>query len=120
MEYRRGGATYKSVTVKTPFAKATAEDLLVASTHQQITINLPARNDIQAGRWARGVLMHHNRQAETLTIESEFNPGFSSMTRIDIVGGTDATGDWIIEEAEHDFYNRKSRAKLYRCIYTIQ
>ena len=64
--------------------------------------------------------MHHNRQAETLTIESEFNPGFSAMTRIDIVGGTDATGDWIIEEAEHDFYNRKSRAKLYRCIYTIQ
>lgn len=119
-EYRRGGATYKSVTVKTPYAKATAEDLLVASTHAQIILNLPARNDIQAGRWARGVLMYHNRQAETLSIESEFNPGFSTMTRIDITGGTDATGDWIIEEAEHDFYNRKSRATLYRCIYTIQ
>lgn len=119
-EYRRGGATYKSVTVKTPYAKATAEDLLVASTHAQITLNLPARNDIQAGRWARGVLMYHNRQAETLSIDSEFNPGFSAMTRIDITGSTDATGDWIIEEAEHDFYNRKSRAKLYRCIYTIQ
>lgn len=119
-EYRRGGATYKSVTVKTPYAEAKAEDLLVASTHQQIVLNLPARNNIQAGRWARGVLMYYNRQAESLTIESEFNPGFSAMTRIDITGCTDATGGWIIEEAEHDFYNRKSMAKLYRCIYTIQ
>lgn len=119
-EYRRGGATYKSITIKTPYAEARAEDLLVVSTHAQITLNLPARNDVQAGRWARGLLMHHNRQAETLSIESEFNPGFSAMTRIDITGGTDATGDWIISEAEHDFCNRKSTAKLYRCIYTIQ
>lgn len=119
-EYRRGGTTYKSVTVKTPYAQATAEDLAVPSTHAQITLDLPARNNIQAGRWARGVLMHHNRKAEILSIDSEFNPGFSAMARIDITGGTDATGNWIIEEAEHDFFNRKSRAKLYRCIQTIQ
>ena len=119
-EYRRGGGKYRSVTVLTPYAKATAEDLIVPSTHAQITADLPARNDIQAGRWARGLLLHHNRQDETLTIETDFNPGFSAMTRIDITGGTDGTGEWIIEEAEHDFKNKTSRAKLFRCIQTIQ
>lgn len=119
-EYKRGGVAYKSVTVKTPYAEATAEDSLVPSTHGRITLDLPARNDIQAGRWARGMLMHNNRQAETLSIDSVFNPGFSAMARIDIAGGTDATGEWIINEVEHDFYNLRSRAKLYRCIYSIQ
>ena len=119
-EYSRSGAKHKSVTIKTPYAQATAKDALVGNGHAQIMLDLPARNDIQAGRWARGALMHHNRQAEILTIESEFNPGFSAMTRIDITGGTDATGEWIIEEAEHDFYNRKSTAKLYRCVQTIK
>ncbi|MBQ9407943.1 MAG: hypothetical protein IJI53_06625 [Clostridia bacterium] len=119
MEYRRGGAKYKSVTVKTPYAKAKAEDSLVPSTHAQMVFDLPARNDIQAGRWARGLLMHHNRQDETLTIETDFDPGFSAMTRIDVTGSTDSTGAWLIEEAEHDLINKASRAKMYRCIQTI-
>lgn len=119
-EYRRGGAKIKSVTVKTPYAKATAEDLIVASSHAQIVLDLPASNNIQAGRWARGTLLHRNRKDEILTVETEFNAGFSALTRIDITGSTDATGEWLIEEAEHDFINKTSRAKMLRCIRTIQ
>lgn len=119
-EYRRNGAKYRSVTIKTPYAQATAEDTLAPETHAKITLDLPARNNIQAGRWARGVLVNHNRQTETLQIESEFNPGFSAMARLDVLSATDAAGEWIVEEAEHDLYNKTSRAKLYRCIRTVK
>lgn len=118
--YIRRGTKYKSITVITPYAKAKAEDWAVPNSHAHIMADLPARNSIQAGRWARGLLLHHNRQSETLTIESAFNPGFSALTRFDITGGTEAAGAWIIEEAEHDFINKTSRATMLRCIDTIR
>lgn len=61
----------------------------------------------------------HNRRAETLSIESEFNAGFTAMARIDIESGTDMRGEWMVDEVEHDFINRKSRAWLYRCSKTV-
>lgn len=119
-QYKRCGVKDRSVTVKTPYASATATDTEVPGGYAQITLDLPARNAIQAGRWARGALLDRNRQCECLTIESEFNPGFAALTRIDITGGTDATGAWLVEEAEHDLINLSSRAKLFRVIDTIQ
>lgn len=120
-QYKRAGLTYKSVTVKTPYAEATAEDIAVAENHTRMTVNcLPAMNEVQAGRWARGKLLHLNRQSEVVTVQSEFNPGFSAMARIDITGDTDATGQWLVEETEHDFINLTTSAKLHRCIFTIQ
>lgn len=119
-EYRRGGAKWRSVTVKTPFAAATAEDKAAPENHAQMTLNLPARSPAQAGRWARGVLLHHNRQDETLTLSTDFNPGFSALARMNITGGTDADGAWIVEEAEHDLKNKASRARLLRCVTTIE
>ena len=119
-DYRRSGAAAKNLTVKTPYAAATATDEAVPDTHiQMITGEYPALNDIQAGRWARGLLLQHNRQCERFTLESEFNIGLTAMTRIDITGGTDAAGAWLIDEAEHDFKNKTSTAKMVRCITTI-
>lgn len=118
--YRRSGTKLKSATVRTVHAEATAWDLSVTGNHAQERFNLPAQNNIQAGRWARGMLLDHNRQCETLEISSEFNAGLSALTRIDITGGTDATGEWLVEEAEHDLKNGTSFAKMHRCIYTIQ
>lgn len=120
-EYRRGAAKCKRLTVKTPYACATAEDESVPSSHAHMTLSgLPALGDMQAGRWARGMLLDANRQCETMRIQTEFNAGYTAMARIDIEGGTDADGEWLIEEAEHDFINLTSAAKLYRCIRTIQ
>ena len=79
-----------------------------------MTADVPARNDIQAARWARGILTHRNRKWETLTLETEFDAGFTAMARIDVTGGTDADGRWLIDEAEHDFIAETSRAVLMR------
>ena len=120
-EYTRCGKTLRSLTVSTPYGKATAEDTDVPTEHSSRTVSdVPAKDSAQAGRWAVGLLLHENRKCESLCVESEFNVGFTAMTRIDIEGGTDATGEWLIEEAEHDYINMKSTARMRRCIWSIQ
>ena len=119
--YRRNGKRIREMSVETPFGTAKAVDLLAETTFPAVTMTgIPAKDAIQAGRYARGLLMNENRKCESLTIDSEFNPGFAAMARIDIEGGTDATGEWLIEEAHHDLINMTSTAKMRRCIQTIQ
>lgn len=121
MEYNRSGQAYRLLTVETPYASATAQDMSVPSNHSSITVNdAPARDSIQAGRWARGILLDENRKCETLIMPSAFNVGYTSMTRIDIEGSSDAVGSWLIQEATHDFIELKSTATMHRCITTIQ
>ena len=120
-KYRRAGTTYRGVTVKTPYASAYATDTAVASTHAMLTINdLPAMNDIQAGRWARGKLLCLNRQGESVVMQNSFNAGLTAMTRIDITGDTDANGEWLVEEVEHDLINLTTAATMRRCIRSIK
>ncbi len=121
ISYTRSGKRIRELAVETPFGSAKAVDLLAASTFPSVTVTgIPAGNAIQAGRYARGLLMNENRKCESLTVDSEFNPGFSAMARINIEGGTDATGEWLIEEAQHDLINLTSTARMRRCIQTIQ
>ena len=118
--YKRSGQKYKSLTIETPYARATAQDRGVSDDHIGVTFNnTPARNNLQAGRWARGLLLKKNRLCESLEVQSEFNPGFAPMVRIDIEGNTDATGEWIIDEVEHDFIEETSTATMRRCIWSI-
>ncbi|MBQ8507221.1 MAG: phage late control D family protein [Clostridia bacterium] len=119
-QYRRlDGMKYGALTIRTPFAEATARDS-AASGEQQILTCYPARDIMQAGRWARGLLLENNRRAEQLTLTTELNIGMTAMARIDISGSTDASGDWLVDEAEHDFINERTTARLLRCISTIQ
>ena len=119
-DYRRNGAKLRSLTVRTPYAGATATDTDVPGSHiSTVTGEHPALSNIQAGRWAKGLLLDVNRQCESLNVESEYNIGFAAMTRIDIAGNTDATGEWVIETAEHDFINKTSTALMRRCIRSI-
>lgn len=120
VQYQRSGKTYRSVTIKTPYAEASAEDFIVPENHMRLEIcTLPAMNNIQARRWARGKLFDLNRQSETVIMQSEFNPAFTAMSRMDFEGDTDATGQWLAEEAEHDLVNLTTEARLHRCITTI-
>lgn len=120
-EYRRSGNKLRALTIRTPHTAATATDLNVPSDHRwSVRNDIPARDAGQAGRWARGLLLHENRKCEALKLESRFNIGFTAMTRIDIKGQTDAAGEWIIQEAEHDFINLTSTAVMHRCIRSIQ
>lgn len=120
IEYFKSGLALKSVTVSTPFAEATAYDTSVGSNYNQLTCSyLPALNNDQAGRWARGKLLHVNRNCESLIIRNAFNLGFTAMERVDVYSPLSVNGEWIVEEAEHDLINLKTTATMRRCIDTI-
>ena len=120
-QYIRNGMAYKGLTIKTPYAEATAEDTGVADSHMKVVTGcIPALNNIQAGRWARGKLVSINQKCESVYMQSDFNPGFTAMVRVDITGDTDANGEWLIEDVEHDLINLKTTTTLRRCIRTIR
>lgn len=122
VSYTSSGTTYKGAKVCTPYASATAEDTAVPESHSWYNIGgeLPARNNIQAARWARGKLLALNRACEQVTIQTEFNPGLTALSRIDIESSAVTSGQWLIEDVEHDFVNLQTTATLRRCIWSIR
>ena len=117
---RRRNLKYSSLTVMSPWAKATAKDTGTEGDNPCTITTLPAMDSATAGRWARNLLREHNRQAEELRVEQQFNPALSALYRVHVDGGTDMDGEWIIEEAEHDLKNRVSSAKMYRIIDSVR
>lgn len=117
---RRDDMKWSGITVMSPFAKASAYDSSVDGDNQPVVTTLPALDGAQAGRWARGLLLNHNRQAEELNMSMEFNAGLTAFARIDIESDTDANGEWVVDETEHDLILLKSTARLFRCITTIR
>lgn len=110
---------WRTITVQTPYARAFATDDMV-DANTAAAISLPAMNAETAGRWARGLLIAKNRQAEKLTLETEFHGAWSAMIRVDIAGNTEASGKWVIDRVEHDFIRKTSRAQLLRCVETVR
>lgn len=117
---RREDIKLSGITVQTPYARASAYDSSAGGGSHQIITTLPLQDGMQAGRWARGLLLNHNRTAEELQIGMEFNAGLTAFARIDIQSDTDADGKWVADAVEHDFVTLKSKATLYRCITTIR
>jgi phage protein D len=117
---RREGAKLASLTVRTPYTSASATDSSAQHGPDESRCELPATDAATAGRWARGLLLAHNRQCEKLDVQSEINIGYTAMTRIDVESEMDYGGRWIIDEAEHDFVNKKSRISLLRVIDTVE
>ena len=117
---RRKNAKHNSLTVLSPWAKATAKDSGAENGNEKVITCLPAMDNTQAGRWARNLLRDINRQAEEMTIDQSLNTSMSALSRVDIDGGTDMDGEWIIEEAEHDLFNKSSSARMFRIIDTIR
>lgn len=117
---RRDNMKYTGLTVQTPFAKATARDAGAKGNNAPIITCLPAMDNAQAGRWARGLLLMHNRRAETLTIEKGLDTGLAPMARVEVSGGTAMNGDWLIDETEHDLFNGRTTANLLRVISTVK
>lgn len=114
----RRDLSWSSVKIETPFGSGTARDGKANGQSQTIT-NITVDNDSQAYRWAKGLLLMHNRESETLHIEMDFNPGFTAMVRIDVKSKTDAKGQWIVDEVEQNLLDGRTRAKLYRCVTSI-
>lgn len=114
------GKKYSAVTVKSPWAEATAKDTDAAKGSQIVIAGLPAMDQVTAGRWARGILLSHNRQADRLRITTTFDAGAVAMTKAEISGNTGANGDWLIDEVEHDLYNERTTVNLLRVVGTVR
>ena len=114
------GMKYSAVTVKSPWAEATAKDADADKGSQIVIAGLPAMDAVTAGRWARGILLSHNRQADRLRISTQFDPGATAMTKAEISGNTGANGEWIIDEVEHDLYNGTTVVNLLRVISSVR
>lgn len=118
--YTRAGTQLKQLNVITPWAEASARDLAVDDGHIEKSIYiLPAKTSAEAGRWARALLKKINSKCEELTLDVEFDPALTAMARIDITGGTDADGGWLISCVEHDMFNLKSYVKAHRIVETV-
>lgn len=116
---RRDNMKFTGLTVRTPWATATARDTAAKGNNAPVLTHLPAMNAVQAGRWARGLLLMCNRQAEEITLEIGLNTRLTAMTRVDIDGNTDMSGRWIVDTAEHDLFHKTSSVRLLRVIDTI-
>ena len=110
----------KGVKVTSVKTEVAATDTATAWTNTEQDACLPAENSAQAGRWARGILWWHNLGAETIRMESGFDGGLTAMARVDVTGGTEMDGHWLVREARHDFIDRKTAAVLCRCVETIR
>ena len=117
---RRDNLKYTGLTIQTPWAKATARDSGANGNNAPIITCLPAMDNAQAGRWARGLLLMHNRRTETLTIDKSLDTGLAPMARVEVSGSTAMTGDWLIDEAEHDLFNERTTVNLLRVIDTVK
>ena len=107
-----------SVKIETPYGCGLARDPAFSGPERVIS-GLCVQDDAQAWRWAKGILLQHNRKCELLELEMDFNPGYSALVRIDVNRGTDAAGGWLIEEVRHDLFRGRTRAKLLRCLAGI-
>ena len=90
-------------------------DADAAGDNAPVINHLPALSAAQAGRWARGLLLTHNRQAEEASVQGVFNRGLTAMARVDVESSTPAAGEWLVEEVTHDFVRKSSAARMLRC-----
>ena len=114
----RRDQSWSSVTIDTPFGKGTAIDRKSSGKSRVIT-DIAVDNDAQAKRWAKGILLCHNREGEILTVEMDFNPGYTAMVRVDVDGNTDTKGQWLVDEVEQDLVTGRTKGKLFRCVTSI-
>ena len=106
------------VRVVTPDFEVTVTDSGATGCKGKV-ISAPAMDTITASRWARGVLLMCNREAETLEVSIGFDPAMTALARVEVIGNSAFAGGWLVDEAEHDLYNEKTRVKLVRCVTTV-
>jgi len=114
--YTRSGRRIKSFSIDTPYASVTAYDTLAQSERHEKHTEYPARDAATAGRWARGILKTTNLECEELTISTAFSPAYTALMRMDVTGNTEASGNWLIKEAEHDLAEGSTRLHMARLI----
>lgn len=111
----RRDLAWSGVQIKSMFGSGIALDRNAGGQLRIIT-DIPVDDDATAYRWAKGILTMHNRQSEILSIEMDFNPGYTAMVRVDVKSSTDAAGKWIIDSVEQNLLDGRTKARMLRCI----
>lgn len=115
---RRAELKLGSLTVRAGRIKATATDT-EGGVLTRTVAGLPATSAAMAGRWARGLLLINNREAEELNVETQFDPALTALARVDVDSRTDAAGQWIADRVIHDFVRGTTALRAKRIITTI-
>lgn len=106
---------WSSLTVVSGDISVTAYDRSVQQ-EKPMAIAAPAGNIVNANRWARNLLMEHNRQAETLTVQAGLDLRMTAMSAVQVTGGTEMDGLWLVKSAEHDLIERQSVTTMERAV----
>lgn len=119
-QYRRSGETLRRLSVQLTSGQVSATDMNVKETHpSMVKSGLPVSDAPQAGRWARGLLLNHNRECERLCMDMKYSPAMTAMARVNVTGGTDADGAWLVEEAHHELIEETTFIDMRKCVYGI-
>ena len=117
---RRDWERLFGIRLMTPYADGIAEDTDAPGIGWENGMEMPALDDRQAGRWAAGMLLHHNRLTEMLELTTAFSRELTAMARIDIESTTDEAGEWIVSSVKHDLVRETSTLRMARCLKSIR
>ncbi len=110
--WRIGADAAGAVTGYGLYGTASAQS---GSGGRRYSFYLPAEDTATAKRWARGKLIEKNRYNEIITLRVDFEHTATAMGRVDVTGGTDMDGRWLVKRVEHDYKRRISEMELMRC-----
>ena len=115
----RRDLSWSGVEIRSLFGNGKAKDATAGGAQNRVITDLCVEDDATAYRWAKGILMNHNRQSEILNLTMDFNPGYTAMVHIKVSSQTDAKGDWVIDRVEQDLLNGRTKARMLRSVTGI-
>lgn len=116
----RGGIRYRTLKVLSADVQAGATDTDALGARSISQSGEQVYSTAQAKRWARGMLLSRNVQAEEFRMRRGLDTGIAAMSRIDLAGLDWVSGKWYVQSILHDFVRGKSELHLGRCIETIR
>ena len=116
---RLGTGGYNRCTMLYPGGRGTAVATQSSADGDLTLSDVPIFDNIQAGRWARGGLLQEIRGYDQLQWAMAFDPALTGLTRFDLHAPGDLSGEWIVEQVEHDHIERRSNCLFYRCVHGI-
>lgn len=119
-EHFRGGIRCRSLEVFSAGAQASATDTGALGARHIAKRGEQVYSPAQGKRWARGMLLSHNVQAEEFRLRRGLDTELAAMSRIDLAGPDWVNGKWYVQSARHDFVRETTEMCLGRCIETIR
>jgi hypothetical protein len=113
--YTCKGKELKSLIVKGLHGTGRAQDADARGSAERTVGNEPVHDPGQAARWARGLLLQHNLQAEEIRLEWTLAPEVAAVSVMEISGLRALAGNWLVMSVEHDLLRLQSTIHLRRC-----